>query len=52
VLQHCLRLVFAARTIWKWNYLVFAYPKNVMDDLSDKQLARLAAVMQEEIKNG
>jgi hypothetical protein len=33
-------------------YFVFAYPKNVMDDLSDRQLNTLAELMQKEIENG
>lgn len=47
-----------ARVIYYWRasvslcYLVFAYPKNVMDDLSDKQLKMLADTIQEVIENG
>ncbi|GHU06433.1 hypothetical protein FACS1894158_12830 [Betaproteobacteria bacterium] len=47
-----------ARIIYYWMpdaarcYLVFAYPKNVMEDLTDAQLKKLAKIMQEEIGNG
>lgn len=47
-----------ARVIYYWwasksvCYLVFAYPKNVMDNLTDAQLKTLAQVMSEEIGHG
>ncbi len=47
-----------ARVIYYWwasksvCYLVFAYPKNVMDNLTDTQLKTLAQVMTEEIGHG
>ena len=47
-----------ARIIYYWMpaaarcYLVFAYPKNVMENLTDAQLEKLAKIMQEEIGNG
>jgi hypothetical protein len=46
-----------ARIIYYWmpdaarRYLVFAYPKNVMEDLTDAQLEKLAKTVQEEIGN-
>ena len=47
-----------ARVIYYWwasksvCYLVFAYPKSVMDNLTDAQLKTLAQVMIEEIDHG
>jgi hypothetical protein len=47
-----------ARVIYYWRvnpsicYLVFAYPKNVMDDLTETQLKTLAQVMATEVDNG
>jgi hypothetical protein len=47
-----------ARVIYYWwasnsvCYLVFAYPKNVMDNLTEAQLKTLAQVMTEEIGHG
>ena len=47
-----------ARVIYYWwasksvCYLVFAYPKNVMEDLTDAQLKTLAQVMTEEVDHG
>jgi len=47
-----------ARVIYYWQasaslcYLVFAYPKNVMDNISDKQLKLLSDVVRKEIGNG
>lgn len=47
-----------ARVIYYWQvtpsicYLVFAYPKNVMDDLTETQLKTLAQVMATEVDNG
>jgi hypothetical protein len=47
-----------ARIIYYWMpdaarcYLVFAYPKNVMENLTDAQLKKLAKAMQEEVGNG
>ncbi|MDR1936443.1 MAG: type II toxin-antitoxin system RelE/ParE family toxin [Candidatus Accumulibacter sp.] len=47
-----------ARIIYYWMpaatrcYLVFAYPKNVMENLTDTQLEKLAKAIQEEIGNG
>ena len=47
-----------ARVIYYWwasktiCYLVFAYPKNVMDNLTEAQLKTLAQVMSEEMGDG
>ena len=44
-----------ARVIYYWMtssarcYLILAYPKNMMDDLTDKQLAELVKTMKKEI---
>jgi len=47
-----------ARVIYYWwaskavCYLVFAYPKNVLDNLTDVQLKTLARAMEEEMGDG
>jgi hypothetical protein len=47
-----------ARVIYYWRaseslcLLMFAYPKSVMDDLSDKQLKALVKLLKEEFENG
>lgn len=47
-----------ARVIYYWQvsashcYLLLAYPKNVLDNLSDEQLRLLSALVDKEIGNG
>jgi hypothetical protein len=47
-----------ARVIYYWRvsasvcYLLLAYPKNVLDDLTPDQIKALARVVKEEIGNG
>lgn len=47
-----------ARVIYYWQvsasrcYLLLAYPKNVLDNLSEEQLRLLSALMDKEIGNG
>lgn len=47
-----------ARVIYYWQvtasrcYLLLAYPKNVLDNLSEEQLSLLSALVDKEIGNG